>query len=69
MDYDERVGFAGRRKDKLGDRILWLHDARGSAAAHGNRRRREAGVCPVAVLAISGALSHYDETLVLIVSD
>lgn len=41
MDYDERVGFAGRRKDKLGDRIFSLHDARDSAAAHGNRRRRE----------------------------
>jgi hypothetical protein len=40
MDYDERVGFPGRRKHRLGDRIRWLQDARDSAAAHGKRRRR-----------------------------
>jgi len=40
MNYDERVGFRGRGKHKLGDRIRWLQDARDSAAAHGKRRRR-----------------------------
>jgi hypothetical protein len=40
ISYDERVGFQGRRKQKLGHRICWLQDARDSAAAHGRRRRR-----------------------------
>ena len=40
MDYDERVGFPGRRTQKLGDRIRWLQEARDAAAAHGKRRRR-----------------------------
>jgi hypothetical protein len=40
IDYTERVGFPGRRKQRLGDRIRWLQDARDSAAAHGKRRRR-----------------------------
>ncbi len=40
MDYDERVGFPGRPKQKLGDRIRWLQEARDAAAAHGKRRRR-----------------------------
>lgn len=37
--HDERVGFPGRPKRKLEDRIRWLHDARDSATAHGKRRR------------------------------
>jgi len=37
--YDEPVGFPGRPKRNLEDRIRWLHDARDSAAAHGKRRR------------------------------
>jgi Protein of unknown function (DUF2384) len=40
MNYDERVGFPGRGKRRLGDRIRWLQGARDSAAAHGKRRRR-----------------------------
>jgi hypothetical protein len=40
IGYDERVGFPGRRKQKLGHRICWLQDVRDSAAAHGRRRRR-----------------------------
>jgi hypothetical protein len=36
---NERVGFPGRRKHRLEDRIRWLQDARDSAAAHGKRRR------------------------------
>jgi hypothetical protein len=39
LTYDKRVGFPGHRKQKLGDRIYWLRDARDSAAAHGKRRR------------------------------
>jgi hypothetical protein len=39
LDYDERVGFSRRRQQKLGERILWLQEARDSAAAHGRRRR------------------------------
>ncbi len=39
LDYHERVGFPGRAKQRLEDRILWLQDARDSAAAHGKRRR------------------------------
>jgi hypothetical protein len=40
LDYDDRVGFQRKRKrNKLGDRILWLQRARDSAAAHGKRRR------------------------------
>lgn len=39
LDYDERVGFGRRRRQRLGDRIRWLQDARDSAAAHGRRRR------------------------------
>jgi hypothetical protein len=35
----ERVGFPGRHKHRLEDRIRWLQDARDSAAAHGKRRR------------------------------
>lgn len=37
--HDEPVGFPGRRKSTLEERIRWLHDARDSAAAHGRRRR------------------------------
>jgi len=40
IDYNERVGFPGRRKHRLEDRIRWLQDARDSAAAHGRRKRR-----------------------------
>jgi hypothetical protein len=40
INYDDKVGFSGKRRRKLGDRIRWLHDARDSAAAHGKRRRR-----------------------------
>jgi hypothetical protein len=40
MSYDERVGFPGRGKRRLGDRIRWLQYARDSAAAHDKRRRR-----------------------------
>ena len=36
---NERVGFPGRHKRRLEDRIRWLQDARDSAAAHGKRRR------------------------------
>jgi hypothetical protein len=39
MDPDERVGFPGRPKRRLEDRIRWLQEARDSAAAHGRRRR------------------------------
>jgi hypothetical protein len=39
MDPDERVGFPGRPKHRLEDRIRWLQEARDSAAAHGRRRR------------------------------
>jgi hypothetical protein len=35
----ERVGFSGRPKHSLENRIRWLQDARDSAAAHGKRRR------------------------------
>lgn len=35
----ERVGFSGRRKHTLENRIHWLQKARDSAAAHGKRRR------------------------------
>ena len=40
LDPSERVGFPGRPKKRLEDRILWLQDARDSASAHGKRRRR-----------------------------
>jgi hypothetical protein len=40
IDHNERVGFPGRRKGRLEDRIRWLQNARDSAAAHGRRRRR-----------------------------
>jgi hypothetical protein len=40
LDYDERVGFGLRRRNRLGERIRWLQEARDSAAAHGRRRRR-----------------------------
>lgn len=40
LDADEAVGFPGRRRQKLLKRILWLQEARDSAAAHGRRRRR-----------------------------
>jgi hypothetical protein len=39
IDPNERVGFGGRRKHRLEDRIRWLQDARDSAATHGRRRR------------------------------
>jgi hypothetical protein len=40
LDPYEKVGFPRRPKKMLEDRILWLRDARDSAAAHGKRRRR-----------------------------
>jgi hypothetical protein len=40
IDHNERVGFRGRCKHTLEDRVRWLQDARDSAAAHGRRRRR-----------------------------
>jgi len=39
IDHNERVGFGRHRRHRLEDRILWLQDARDSAAAHGRRRR------------------------------
>jgi hypothetical protein len=39
IDYNERVGFLGRRKHRLEDQIRWLQNARDSAAAHGRRSR------------------------------
>jgi hypothetical protein len=40
FDWNERVGFRRRKRDRLEDRIRWLQGARDSAAAHGKRRRR-----------------------------
>jgi hypothetical protein len=39
IGHNELVGFPGRRKHRLEDRIRWLQNARDSAAAHGKRRR------------------------------
>ncbi len=39
IGHNELVGFPGRRKHRLEDRIRWLQNARDSAAAHGRRRR------------------------------
>jgi len=39
LDPSELVGFPGRRKKRLDDRIRWLQAARDSATAHGKRRR------------------------------
>jgi hypothetical protein len=39
LSHRERVGFPGKRKKRLEDRIRWLQSARDSAAAHGKRRR------------------------------
>lgn len=39
LDWNERVGFRGRSRRRLEDRIRWLQGVRDAAAAHGKRRR------------------------------
>ena len=41
LDPHERVGFPGKRKQRLEDRIRWLQSVRDSTAAHGKRRRTD----------------------------